>query len=74
MNAVYSGEISVGSGKGQEFEVQFDTGSTITWVPCDCSDCGDAEQLDYEIPKDMRHKENEGSVKYAKGYVEGYWS
>lgn len=69
-NLYYTATIYIGSNH-QEFEIMYDTGSTVLWIPFEgCTGCGSGERKyfpsDTWTPSGQRHE-----IQYGKGYIEG---
>lgn len=72
-NAQYYGEISIGT-PGQCFQVLFDTGSSIAWVPGEeCRDAGCRTHKKFECSKSSTCKQTENGMQlhYGSGAMAG---
>jgi len=72
-NTEYYGEISIGT-PGQCFQVMFDTGSSMAWVPGEqCQTGGCKKHKKFECDKSSTCKPTDGFVnlKYGAGQMEG---
>jgi len=72
-NAQYYGEISIGT-PGQSFQVIFDTGSSIAWVPgkeCQSAGCRAHKKFDCTQSSTCQTTENAMQLAYGTGQMAG---
>jgi len=72
-NTEYYGEISIGT-PAQSFQVVFDTGSSITWVPgkdCQSAGCRAHKKFDCQQSSTCQTTENAMKLTYGTGKMDG---